>query len=86
MTQQPCHPHHNAAIHGTSRNYQKTVLSMSPTEILIGLNIPLHVVQQALQSWDEIEVVVRELKKLGWAHVMMTDQVSVSKTKLSRCL
>ena len=57
-----------------------TVLGMSPTEISISLDMPLCVMQQALQTWDEIGAVVRELKKLGWAHLMMTDQVAVSLT------
>ena len=60
--------------------YQKIVLSMSPMEIVISLNMPLHVMQWALQSWDKIRVVVREPKRLGWAHFLMTDQVAVSKT------
>jgi len=66
--------------------YQKTVLSMLPTEIAIILDMPLHVMQQVLQSWDEVRAEVRETKKLGWACLMTTDQVSVSKTKLSRGL
>ena len=60
--------------------HQSTVLGMSPTEILISLDMPLCVVQQALQTWDKIGAVVREPKKLGQAHLMMTDQVAVSLT------
>ena len=63
--------------------YQTTVLSMSPTEIAINLDMPLHVMQHVLDTWDEIGVVVRELQKLGWAHLMtIDDQPDFSKHNL----
>ena len=63
--------------------YQTTVLNWSPMEISINLNMPVHVMQWVLQTCDEIGVVVRELKRLRWACLMMTDQVQVSMTSLS---
>ena len=58
---------------------------MSSMEITINLDMLLRVMQHVLYTWDEIGAVVRELQKLGWAHLMMTGQISVSTTYFSIC-
>ena len=66
--------------------YQSNVLNMSTTDIAVNLNMPMHVMQRVLQTWDEIRAVVREPKTLGWAHLMTTEQVQVSLTLFAKCL
>ncbi|KAF8574217.1 hypothetical protein K439DRAFT_1237552, partial [Ramaria rubella] len=56
----------------------------SPTAITIDLNMPLHVVQRVLQTWDEIGAVVKEPKKLGREHLMGTEQIQVMFTLLEQ--
>ena len=48
--------------------YQSNVLNMLTTDIAVNLDMPVHVVQWVLQTWDEIGAVVREPKTLGRCH------------------
>ena len=66
--------------------YQSNVLNMSTTDIAVNLDMLVHVVQRILQTWDKIGAVIRELKTLGWACLMTTEQVQVSLTLFAKCL
>ena len=66
--------------------YQSNVLNMSTTDIAVNLDMPVHVVQRVLQTLDKIRAVVRELKTLGRACLMTTEQVQVSLTLFAKCL
>ena len=66
--------------------YQSNVLNMSTTDITVNLNMLVHVMQQVLQTWDEIGAVIREPKTLGQARLMTTEQVQVSLTLFAKCL
>ena len=57
---------------------------MSTTDITVNLDMPVHVVQWVLQTWDEIGAVIREPKTLGQAHLMTTEQVQVSLTLFAK--
>ncbi|KAF8579877.1 hypothetical protein K439DRAFT_1358549, partial [Ramaria rubella] len=56
----------------------------TPTAIAIDLDMPVHVVQCVLQTWDEIGVVVKDPKKLGRVQLMTTDQIQVMFTLLEQ--
>ena len=66
--------------------YQLSVLDMSTMDIAVNLDMPVCVMQQVLQTWDEIGAVIRELKTLGQAHLITTEQVQVSLTLFAKCL
>ena len=66
--------------------YQSNVLNMSITDIAVNLDMLVRVVQWVLQTWDEIGAVIRELKTLGQARLMTTEQVQVSLTLFAKCL
>ena len=66
--------------------YQSNVLNMSTTDIAVNLDMLVHVMQWVLQTWDEIGAVVRELKTLGRARLMTTEQVQVTLTLFAKCL
>ncbi|KAF8578530.1 hypothetical protein K439DRAFT_1238229, partial [Ramaria rubella] len=56
----------------------------SHTAIAIDLNMPLHVVQRVLQTWDQIGTVVKDPKRLGRMHLMGTEQIQVMFTLLEQ--
>ena len=55
-------------------------------DIAVNLDMPVRVMQQVLQTWDKIGAVVRELKTLGQACLMTTEQAQVSLTLFAKCL
>ena len=58
--------------------YQSSVLNMLTTDIAVNLDMPVHVVQQVLQTWDEIRAVIREPEGT-WAGLFDDNRTGSSK-------